>query len=31
MERSLPGPAHLVEFGETEQIFNDPKDEATKR
>ena len=24
-------PGHLVEFGETEQIFNDPKDEATKR
>jgi phosphate transport system ATP-binding protein len=24
-------PGHLVEFGETDQIFNDPKEDATKR
>jgi phosphate transport system ATP-binding protein len=24
-------PGHLVEFGETDQILNDPQDDATKR
>jgi phosphate transport system ATP-binding protein len=24
-------PGHLIEFAETDRIFNDPQDEATKR